>query len=43
MLSKVINIELIKQPYNWIIVVIMCVFALLFLSLVFPQASGDAG
>lgn len=38
MLGKLINIELIREPYNWIIVVIMCVFALIFLSLVFPQA-----
>ena len=41
MLDKIINLELIKQPYNWIIVVGMCVFALIFLSMLFPQAGRD--
>lgn len=39
MLGKVINLELLRQPYNWIIVTAMCVFALIFLTLVFPQAA----
>lgn len=42
MLDKIINVELIKQPYNWIIVLAMCVFALIFLSMLFPQARAAA-
>jgi hypothetical protein len=37
-----INWELVKQPYNWAVVFLMCVFALALLSLVFPQPS-DTG
>jgi hypothetical protein len=32
-----VNWELLKQPYNWIVVFLMCVFALIGLSLLFPQ------
>lgn len=32
-----INWELLKQPYNWIVVVLMTAFALLLLSLVMPE------
>lgn len=38
-MPQFINWDLLKQPYNWIIVTVMCVFALIFLSLVFPQAT----
>lgn len=38
-MPSLINWGLIKEPYNWLIVFIMCVFALVFLSLAFPQAA----
>lgn len=38
-MPQLINWELLKQPYNWIVVFLMCVFALIFLSLVFPEAT----
>jgi hypothetical protein len=38
-MPKLINWELLKQPYNWVIVFLMCVVALVFLSLVFPESS----
>lgn len=38
-MPPLVNWELLKQPYNWLVVMVMCVFALIFLSLVFPQAS----
>lgn len=41
-MPTLINWAILKEPYNWIIVLIMCVFALVFLSLVFPQASRQA-
>lgn len=40
-MPALINWELLKQPYNWLIVLIMCLFALIFLALVFPQASSS--
>lgn len=40
-MPSLINWELLRQPYNWIIVLAMCVFALIFLALVFPQASSS--
>jgi hypothetical protein len=36
-MPNLINWELVKQPYNWLVVGIMCIFALVFLGLVFPQ------
>lgn len=33
-----INWELLKHPYNWIIVVLMCLFALALLTMIFPQS-----
>lgn len=39
MIGKVVNIELIRHPMNWIIVFVMCVLALAFLSIAFPQSS----
>lgn len=38
-MPQLINWDLLKQPYNWVIVFIMCALALIFLSLVFPEAS----
>jgi hypothetical protein len=38
-MPQLINWELLRQPYNWVIVFVMCVLALVFLSLVFPQAN----
>jgi hypothetical protein len=40
-MPALINWDLLKQPYNWIIVFVMCVFALIFLSFVFPQATNS--
>lgn len=40
-MPSLINWELIRQPYNWVIVFVMCVFALIFLAFVFPQASSS--
>ena len=36
-MDKLINFDLIKQPYNWIVVFLMCAFALILLALVAPQ------
>lgn len=42
-MPALINWGLLKEPYNWLIVFIMCVMALIFLTIVFPQAaSSDA-
>lgn len=38
---RLINTDLIKNPYNWIVVFLMCLFGLVFLGLVFPQAKGE--
>lgn len=37
-MPQLINWELLRQPYNWVIVFVMCVMALAFLTLVFPEA-----
>jgi hypothetical protein len=36
---SLINWELIKNPYNWVIVVIMTAFALILLSVIMPEES----
>jgi hypothetical protein len=36
-MPQLINWDLIRQPYNWVIVFIMCSMALIFLTLVFPE------
>lgn len=41
-MPQLLNWDLLREPYNWIIVFIMCVFALMFLTLAFPQASSEA-
>lgn len=41
-MPQLINWALIREPYNWIMVFVMCAFALIFLAIVFPQSSGDA-
>lgn len=40
-MPKLINWDLLKSPYNWITVFLMCSFALIFLALVFPQSSNQ--
>lgn len=40
-MPQLINWEILREPYNWVIVFMMCVFALIFLSLVFPQATSS--
>jgi hypothetical protein len=37
-LPKLINWELAGHPFNWVIVFAMCLFALVFMAMVFPQA-----
>lgn len=42
-MPKLINWELMRQPYNWIIIFLMCAFALALLAMIFPQqAAADA-
>jgi hypothetical protein len=36
-MPELINWDLIRNPLNWIIVVIMCLFALTALSILYPQ------
>lgn len=38
---KLFNTELLANPYNWLIVFLMCTFALYGLALVFPQPEQD--
>lgn len=39
---KLINWDLLKHPYNWVVVFLMCSFFLIALSFVFPEAAaGD--
>lgn len=38
-MPSLINWGLLKEPYNWIIVFLMCAFALILLALVFPEGS----
>lgn len=33
-----INWDLVKNPYNWIVVFLMCAFAIVALAIIFPQA-----
>jgi hypothetical protein len=34
---QLINWALVRQPYNWIIIALMCIFMLIGLHLLFPQ------
>lgn len=34
-----LNWDLLRQPYNWIVVFLMCAFALVALTLIFPEPS----
>lgn len=36
-MDRLINFALLKQPYNWVIVVIMTAFALILLSVIMPE------
>lgn len=38
---SLINWALIKEPYNWITVVLMTAFALLLLSIIMPEPSTE--
>jgi hypothetical protein len=41
-MDSFINVGLIKEPYNWATVFLMCAFALIFLNLIAPTLSdGD--
>lgn len=44
-MPALINWELVRQPYNWAVVVLMCLFALILLSLIWPEDAdqGDGG
>jgi len=39
-MPKLINWDLIREPYNWLIVFLMCCFALTLLALLFPEGGG---
>lgn len=34
---KLLNLDLMANPYNWIVIFLVCVFAMIGLALVFPQ------
>jgi len=36
-MDKLINMDLISNPLNWVIVLLLCSFALAFLAIVSPQ------
>lgn len=38
---KLFNTDLMSNPYNWIVIFLMCAFAMIGLALIFPQ-SDDA-
>jgi len=38
---QLVNWDLLKSPYNWVTVFLMCAFALVFLALVSPQAAQE--
>jgi hypothetical protein len=38
---KLLNTELLANPYNWIVVFLMCAFAMVGLALIFPQSDQD--
>lgn len=40
-MPQLINWALIKEPYNWIVVFLMCAFALVALSFVFPEPQSE--
>lgn len=40
-MPPLLNWDLLKNPYNWIIVFLMCVFAMFALALVFPPLEQD--
>ena len=33
---SLLNLDLLREPYNWITVFLMCVFALALLAMIFP-------
>jgi hypothetical protein len=38
-MPKLLNLDLMREPLNWIIVFLMCAFALIALGMIFPQGS----
>ncbi len=41
-MPNLINWDLIKNPYNWVVVVIMTAFALMLLQVIMPETPADA-
>lgn len=41
-MPQLINWELMREPYNWAVVVLMCLFALVLLSIVWPEGQDQA-
>ncbi len=41
-MPDLINWELLKNPYNWIVVVLMTAFALILLHVIMPEPPADA-
>ena len=41
-MPDLINWEILKNPYNWIVVVLMTAFALILLHIIMPEAPTDA-
>lgn len=40
-MERFINLELLKQPYNWVIVVLMTAFAFILLSVLMPEEPAE--
>lgn len=40
-MPQLINWDLVKSPYNWIVVVLMTAFALMFLHLIMPEETPE--
>lgn len=36
---QLLNLDLMKEPLNWVTIFLMCLFALFLLHLTFPEAS----
>ena len=41
-MDRFVNFDLLKNPYNWIVVVLMTAFALLLLHIVMPEETPEA-
>lgn len=40
-MPRIINVQLISNPYNWATVIIMALFGLILLALVLPEANPE--